>query len=238
MEHEYEVFELGGLAPDGSLVKLYISKEHRFGTDSLLLGEFSLGAVGKNDRVADLCSGCGIIPITLLKNEVMRIYAIEIQQEAADLIRQTIRENNLDLIEVVQGDLRDESVLAQIGRETIGLVTANPPYYPEKSGFERDSDSQKTARCEKDCTLKDVVKAAAYLLKFSGELKMCMTASRLAECIKIMQEYSIEPKEILFIGKSAGRGGNNVPSKQVIPARLFLISGKKGGKSGVTVGWK
>jgi tRNA1(Val) A37 N6-methylase TrmN6 len=204
---EYEVFDKSG-------IKLFISREHRFGTDSLLLGEFARNV--KNKTVVDLCSGCGIIPIML--QNAKKIYALEIQSEAVDLIRRTIAENNLDYIEAVHEDLRNTS----IKRESIDLVTVNPPYY--NSGFIRES--QKNARHEITCTLEDTVKTAGYLLKFSGEMKMCMTASRLAETIAVMQAHSIEPKEIVFISNKS----NN--------ARLFLISGKKGGKSGVKISWK
>ncbi|MCL1866956.1 MAG: hypothetical protein FWF82_06065, partial [Oscillospiraceae bacterium] len=56
--NNYETFGLGG-------VKLYISKEHRFGTDSVLLGDFAKKSNIKNKTVVDLCSGCGIVPIML-----------------------------------------------------------------------------------------------------------------------------------------------------------------------------
>ena len=218
---EYEVFTLAfGDLP----IKLFISKEHRFGTDSLLLGEF-IGSV-KNKVAVDLCSGCGVIPIMLQNPK--KVYAVEIQKEAVELIRHTVAENNLDYIEVVHEDLRE----LMLERESVDLVTANPPYY--NSGFERESKPQKVARHEHECTLNDVVKAASHLLKFGGELKMCMTASRLAETISVMQSYAIEPKEIVLIGKSAGRGAHSAPKA----ARLFLISGKKGGKSGVNITWK
>jgi tRNA1(Val) A37 N6-methylase TrmN6 len=213
MNNQFELFELF----THNQIKLHISKNHRFGTDSLLLGEFACGG-SKNKVVCDLCSGCGIIPILL--DRPKKVYAVEIQEEAVNLINRTIKENNLGYIEAIHSDLRD----CAIKRESIDLVTANPPYYPKNSGFERDTNSQKTARYESECTLADVVKAAARLLKFGGELKMSMTASRLAECIAIMQEHSIEPKEIIFI-----------PSKKSDKMRLFLISGKKGAKSGVTV---
>ena len=220
---EYEIFGLDE-------IKLFISKEHRFGTDSLLLGDY-VGGV-KNKVVCDLCSGCGIIPVMLCReNPPLKIYAVEIQQKAADLIRHTVKTNNLNLIEVIQGDLRSEETIAQIGRERVDIVTANPPYYPEKSGFKRASTPQKIARYDIECRLEDVVGSAAGLLKFGGCLKMCMTASRLAECIAIMQEYAIEPKEIIFIGKAN-------PVGEMPAARLFLISGRKGGKSGVNVFWK
>jgi tRNA1(Val) A37 N6-methylase TrmN6 len=206
-------------------VKVHISKEHRFGTDSLLLGEFAKKSSLKNKTVVDLCSGCGIVPAVLTVSENSgKLYAVEIQKEAVDLIKKI----ELD-INVIEGDLRDEKVLSQIGREVVDLVTANPPYFPKESGFEREASSQKTARYDGEgCTLTDVVRSAAYLLKFGGELKLCMTASRLAETISIMQSFSIEPKEIQFVGRGD-------PDKQ---ARLFLISGKKGAKSGVVILWK
>jgi len=204
-------------------MNINISKDHRYGTDSILLSEFA-GKV-KNKVVVDLCSGCGIIPFTL--KAAKQLYAVEIQREAAELIRRTVGENNINNITVIEGDLREQSALSRIGREVADMVTANPPYYREGSGYERESDSHRTARYECDCNLDDVVKAANHLLKYGGELKLCMTASRLAETIGLMQGYSIEPKEIVLI-----------PAKQSNTARLFLISGKKGAKPGVNVVWK
>ncbi|MCL1903198.1 MAG: methyltransferase [Oscillospiraceae bacterium] len=216
----YEEFGLNRL-------KLFISEEHRFGTDSLLLGQFA--AEKKADIVVDLCSGCGIIPLFMFdKSPPALAYAVELQAKATDLIERTIKANNLGgVFKVIKGDLRDNAVLRQIGRERADLVTANPPYFIRNSGFERDADSQKTARYDTDCTITDIVAAADYLLKFGGCLKMCMTAPRLAECTAIMREYSLEPKKITLI-----------PSKSSKTARLFLISGKKGGKTGVQIEWK
>jgi tRNA1(Val) A37 N6-methylase TrmN6 len=219
MENNYEVFGL-------NRIKLYISKEHRFGTDSLLLGEFvRKGRTLKNRTVCDLCTGCGVIPVMLCSQSPAPAlcYAVEIQPEAAELLHRTVTENSLN-IKIIQGDLRSQETLSQIPRESIDTVTANPPYYPINSGYERKSEAQKTARYDEHCKLEDVIKAAVCLLKFGGELKMCMAADRLTDCIYTMRESGIEPKIIEFI---SGK----------INARLFLISGKKGGKPGVKITW-
>ena len=40
---------------------VYVSALHRFGTDGLLLADFSQPRPG--DRAADLCSGCGVVAL-------------------------------------------------------------------------------------------------------------------------------------------------------------------------------
>jgi tRNA1(Val) A37 N6-methylase TrmN6 len=204
--------------------EIFISKEHKYGTDSILLAEFAAPAA-KNKVAVDLCSGCGIIPVLL--SAAKRVYAVEIQGEAAGLIAANIAD--FPQMQLVHGDLRCEQTLSVIGRERADLVTANPPYYLAGSGYERQSAAQKSARYEGDCgcNLAEVVAAANYLLKFGGRLMMCMTAPRLAETIGVMQGCGIEPKEIVLIGAQNSR-----------KARLFLISGKKGAKSGVKTEWK
>ncbi|MCL2754429.1 MAG: methyltransferase [Oscillospiraceae bacterium] len=205
------------------MLNILTSDAHKYGTDSVLLAEFADTADLKNKIVVDLCSGCGIIPVML--NRAKAVFAVEIQDTAAELIRA-----NAELypqIKLIHGDLRCEDSLKQIGQEAVDLVTANPPYYKLGSGFERADAAHKTARYEGGCSLEDVVKAAAVLLKFGGKLKMCMTAPRLAETIAVMQKFAIEPKEITLIS-----------AKNSDTARLFLISGKKGAKPGVIVKWR
>ena len=67
-----EVFDLFGH-------DIYVSEDHRFGTDALLLAEFSVPS--PKDNVCDLCSGCGIIPMLFYawgKRPAVS-YAVEIQ---------------------------------------------------------------------------------------------------------------------------------------------------------------
>lgn len=56
------------------------SQLHRFGTDAVLLTEFS--EYRQKDRVCDLGTGCGIIPILMQRTAPPReIYAVDIQPE-------------------------------------------------------------------------------------------------------------------------------------------------------------
>ena len=115
-----EVFQLGK-------IKMYVSEDHRFGTDAFLLAYYA--GIRRDSVVCDLCTGCGIVPLIFCKNiQPQLIYAVDIQSEAISLLQKTVNENNLqNIIQPIECDLRHipQSVLTY---ETVDIVTANPPY--------------------------------------------------------------------------------------------------------------
>ncbi len=211
-----ETFALGKLT-------MYVSDDHRFGTDAFLLAYYA--GVRPDQVVCDLCTGCGIIPLIFCKNVMPRlVYAIDIQEEAIELLKMSVEKNKLEnTVAPILTDLRelDQSYLAF---ESVDVVTANPPYMTSGSGFEKMSRPQAIARHELMCTVDDVCKAAGKLLKYGGLLKMCHRPERLADVINSMRENKIEPKSITFVH-------NSILDKPW----LFLITGKKGAKSGMIV---
>ena len=106
----------------------------------------------------------------------------------------------------------------------MNISTVNPPYWKKGSGEERLSETQAAARHEILCDINDVVKGSAKLLKYGGTLKMCQIPLRLADVICSMRENGIEPKTITPVVNRIGE-----------KPWLFLISGKKGGKSGMEI---
>ena len=210
---ETEKFALGGL-------NITVSADHRFGTDAFLLAGFAKPK--RKDTVCDLCTGCGIIPLLFCKKDPpKKIYAVDIQEEAIDLLRISAEENGLSgIIQPVLCDLKSPDV----PRETMDMVTVNPPYFRSRSGLERLSKAQAIARHELLCSLDDVVQAADYLLKYGGTLKMCHIPERLTDVICTFRKYKIEPKVITF-----------VQNKEGDQPWLVLISGKKGAKAGLKI---
>lgn len=214
-----EVFDLFGR-------DIYVSEDHRFGTDALLLAEFSKPS--PKDNMCDLCSGCGIIPMLFFAwgNPPAKAYAFEIQDEAYSLMQMTVDKNGLtDRLIPVHGDLTKEDELFQIPRGKMELVTVNPPYYRPGCGEERLSYAQANARHELLCNLESVIRAASQLLKYGGYLKMCHIPERIADIICLMRMYGIEPKVMQFAHHSD-------TGKRPF---LVLVSGKKGGKPGLIV---
>jgi len=208
-----EIFDINGL-------KLCVSKEHRFGTDAVNLAEFAVGAgFARPQTVCDLCTGCGVIPFLLLSGNPAKIYALDINRDAIELLRESVRINELeDVIIPVHEDLKD---ITQIASGSIDTVTMNPPYYKADDGFKRRSGG--TARHELLCELDDAVKAASVLLKYGGRLKMCHIPERLADVICTLRKYNLEPKIVKFLSNK-----KNEP-------RLILIDAKKGGKPGLKI---
>lgn len=220
--YDFEEFEIEEIGDGTKSIKLFISKEHRFGTDAVMLAEFA--SPKRIETVCDLCTGCGIIPALLCRNPEnmpVKIYAVDIAKDAVEMLKRSVASNKLeDKIIPINEDLKD---IKQIPRESVDIVTVNPPYYKKGSGEEKLSSAQANARHELLCDIDDVCRAAAGLLKFGGALKLCHIPERLSDVICSMRKYNIEPKKLVFI-----HSGKEKP-------RLFLISGKKGGKAGTEV---
>ena len=212
---ETEAFQLGK-------IKMYVSEDHRFGTDAFLLARYA--GVRPSNTVCDLCTGCGIIPLIFCKKEPPKlVYAVDIQEEAIELLKKTVDENGLSSVRPILCDLR---AITQdfITFESVDIVTANPPYMVGGSGLVKGSEAQAIARHELMCNIEDVCAAAAKLLKFGGMLKMCHRPERLSDVICAMRANRIEPKSVTFVF-------NDINDKPW----LFLISGKKGANAGMTV---
>ena len=83
-------FESLGPGPLGRELLVCVSPVHKFGTDAFLLADFAKAR--HKDLCADLGTGCGIIPMVLYKKYFpKKIYAIELQPEAAAQCRETVK---------------------------------------------------------------------------------------------------------------------------------------------------
>lgn len=194
-----------------------INEHHRFGTDAVLLENFALSRPAKN--ICDIGSGCGIIPFLICKRKKHnKIFALEIQEDAAELIKMSVEKNGIKNIEVVCADAKDKKLVSQfIENTSLDLVICNPPYYKQNSGAKCPDDARATAREEGSLSVYDAAEAANRMLKFGGRFCICHKSERLCDCIDAMRKNSIEPKRMRMIHANA-KG----------KPWLVLIEGKKG----------
>ena len=199
-----------------------VSADHTFGTDAVLLADF--GSRYKVTKHCDLGTGCGIIPLLVLKNTDAKLSTgVEIQTPAAEIAKSNIDLNDLgDRMQVINADLKNIKEFLPSGE--FDLVTCNPPYKADGAGSKNLTDAQKIARHEVCCTLNDVISAAAYLLKFSGRLCICHRPERLTDIICFMRQNKIEPKIIREVIQKEGK-----------EPWLVLVEGRLGGNNGMTI---
>lgn len=173
-----------------------IQEEKRFcfGIDAVLLADFA--KTRRNEKLCDLGTGTGIIPILLsAKNPSLKIDALEIQTESADMASRSVKLNGLeDRINIVEGDIKKAS--AYFEKNTYDAVTSNPPYMIAEHGEGNGNDEKTIARHEVLCTLDDVVRSASELLKSQGRFYMIHKPFRLAEIMTVMMKYKLEPKRM------------------------------------------
>lgn len=193
-----------------------------FGMDAVLLSGFA--RVKKGQRALDLGTGTGIIPILLeAKTEGEHFTGLEIQEESADMARRSVALNGLqEKIDIVTGDIKDASNI--FGASSFDIVTTNPPYMIGQHGLKNPDEAKAVARHEILCTLEDVVRESARLLKPQGHFFMVHRPFRLSEIICMMHDYHLEPKRMKLVYPFVDKEPN-----------MVLIEGMRGGRTRMTV---
>ena len=134
-----------------------------FGMDAVLLSGFA--RVKEGERVLDLGTGTGIIPILLRgKTKGRDFTGLEIQKESADMARRSVELNDLaDSISIVEGDIKEAASL--FGAASFDVVTCNPPYMTDLHGLQNPELPKAIARHELLCSFEDVAREAGYYPK-------------------------------------------------------------------------
>lgn len=188
---------------------------YRYTSDSIRLAK-SVKASHK-DRILDLCSGSGIIPLALASYTRASIDTLELQHPLFDMARRSVEMNSLtDRIRVFQGDL-----VGYMPSVTYDIVTCNPPYYKTKSGETRETETANIARHELKCTLEDIVVTAEKSLKFGGKLYLLHKCERLSEVLTELSKHRLEPKELILF------------THKFKTVDTFIVIAKKGANIGI-----
>lgn len=199
-----------------------VTREHSFTTDTLLLADFSLPR--RDELCADLGTGCGVIPLLWRERaRPQKIFAVEIQEEAARLARAAVEDNGFsDGIEVILGDAGDPKALFR--NQSLDLIACNPPYQAAGTGLQGQEESRRTARHELRFSLEQLAKTARFALRFGGRLCLCLRPERLAEALSLFRSFGLEPKRLRLVQQRRDKSPT-----------LFLLECRSGGKTGLAV---
>jgi len=190
------------------------TKGFRFTLDAVLLAHFV--SLKEGDRVVDLGSGTGIIPLLLTTRlNKIQVTGVEIQQEMAQMANRSVEMNQLtEKIIIMEGDLRN--IHKSLGGGIFHVVTANPPYGALGEGLINPEHNKALARHEIKCSLEDVVQSASKLLNYQGRFALIHRVERLADLFTLLRQYDLEPRRLRFIHPYLGK-----------PARHLLLESRK-----------
>ena len=193
-----------------------------FGMDAVLLSAFARILPG--ERAADLGTGTGIIPILMEARTGNGCYVgLEIQPEMAERASRSVALNGLEeKIRILCGDLVSASAL--LGRASFDVVTSNPPYMKADGGLISPDSAKAIARHELCCTMEDVAREAAALLKPGGRFYLVHRPERLTEILDTLHRLRLEPKCLRMVHPYVDS-----------PANLFLLEAVRGGAGGMKV---
>lgn len=185
-------------------------------TDSMVLSHFV--KLPKKARVLDLGSGCGTLGVLLCAGDPgCSVTGVELSQTAHRAALENIRRNDLQpRMESICEDIRRVPEVFAPG--SFSCCVSNPPYF---SGGPA-SQTTPAARREDCCTLSELIRGAAWAVKYGGDFFLVHRPERLAEIIALGSAAGLEAKRLgLLRHKSDG------------PVALILLQLRKGGKPGL-----
>lgn len=184
-------------------------KGYRFAIDAVLLA--GLTQLKKQERVIELGTGCGVIPLILAYgwNTNKKIVGVEIQAELARLARENVAANGMDeRITIVEMDFR--TLPAEFAARSFDLVLCNPPYRKPGTGRINPDMQKAIARHELRATLADVFSGARHLLPQGGRIALVYPATRLGHLLHSATEHGFSPKRLVLIYSRPGGTGRLV----------------------------
>ena len=194
-----------------------------FSIDSIILANFPK-IKPRARRILDLGCGNGIIPLILSLRTKCVIDGVEIQEDLANLAKESVLENELEeQVNIYNMDMK--CLLKDVSKyNSYDIILANPPYFKNTNSTKNEDIHKIIARHEVMITLEEVVKIAFQLLKEGGYFATVNRVDRFMEIIELFNKYKLEIKYIRFV----------YDNLECEPS-LFYIEGFKGGKSGCTI---
>ncbi|WP_448821126.1 tRNA1(Val) (adenine(37)-N6)-methyltransferase [Cetobacterium sp.] len=195
-----------------------------FSLDSLLISNF-ISLTRGADKILDLGTGNGAIPLFLSQRTKAKITGIEIQETSANLAIRNVELNNLqEQITIIHDDMKNWKNHFESGSQDV--IITNPPFFKFHGNENQlnNLDQLTLARHEITIDLEQLISVASNLLKHKGYFAMVHRPDRFLEIVDTMRKYGIFPKRVQFCHSKIDK-----------PAKILLIEGIRNGKDSLTI---
>lgn len=203
--------------PKTKIKMIHIPKSYSFGIDSIILLNFA--KMKKNKTLIDIGAGSGIL--SLGANDMYKlkkVTAIEIQESKANLLKENLKLNNIENIEVINEDLN----YVDFPINSSDYIITNPPYYKISDNISNTSEEFLISRQEKYLNLDDIFAFANKTLKDKGKLFMIHKPNRMVEIFA--KSANLKAKRLRFVS-----------SKATTKPEFMLIEFVKNAKDGLKI---
>ena len=174
-------------------LKLYQHKDHfRFNTDTKALARFM--KIQKGDTVLDIGTNNGVLLRYADQFPVKKLIGVEVLQESFEVAQynaETFFQHDYELI---------HAPIQEVQTDLVDVVISNPPFFPENA-IHPDTvlDMRQLGRVEVNCSLEELCKNAARLLKSYGRFYLVHRPDRIQEIFVHLAENNFSVKTLQFV---------------------------------------
>lgn len=166
----------------------------RFSIDAVLIANFL--DVKKNINILDIGTGTGIIPILISDNDkIEKIYALEIQENIADMSERSVKYNLLEeKIKIINKDIKEFKADIKFD-----MIVTNPPYIKVSDGKLSDNTVKAASKHEVKLRIEELIENAKRLLKSGGSFNIIYRTNRFQELVEVLGKNNFFIKRLRFI---------------------------------------
>ncbi len=164
----------------------------RCNTDTALLGNFM--KVKQDETILDIGCNNGALMLYASLHSPKHIYGIDIFEEAVELARQNLSDNNVENITLLHGDVTESEV------PCVDVVVCNPPYFNTgEQGNLNKNEFLRVARHEGTLNLNSLFEVVSSCLEECGRFYLVHRAARLNDIMAASKMTNLRAKSLKMI---------------------------------------
>ncbi|WP_406614506.1 tRNA1(Val) (adenine(37)-N6)-methyltransferase [Mycoplasma corogypsi] len=174
-----------------------------YSVDTILLGNF-VYLIQRTTRALEIGCNNGALSIFVASRyNKLKIDAIEIQKDAAELAKYNVELNNFEKqIDIYCDDFNNYwKSFVKSNKKKYHIIFCNPPFYPYDKMLVSKKVSQEKliATHEIHLNLEQLIEGSSKIIEQKGLLSMVLPVERLVDCFTLLKKYKFEPKRVQFI---------------------------------------